>query len=78
MRILAHLLSFQLAEIVNLQQEFAVVFSPLTGWTNLIKHHTETSSGVVVRSKPYRLPKHKKKVVRDELEAMLEMGVIEE
>ncbi len=29
-------------------------------------------------SRPYRLPEHKKKVVQSELEAMLEMGVIEE
>ncbi len=34
--------------------------------------------GMVVRSRPYRLPEHKKKVVQSELEAMLEMGVIEE
>ncbi len=33
---------------------------------------------LVVRSRPYRLPEHKKKVVQSELEAMLEMGVIEE
>ncbi len=33
---------------------------------------------MVVRSRPYRLPEHKKKVVQSELEAMLEMGVIEE
>ncbi len=33
---------------------------------------------MVVRSRPYRLPEHKKKVVQAELEAMLEMGVIEE
>ncbi len=32
-----------------------------------------------MRSRPYRLPEHtKKKVVQSELEAMLEMGVIEE
>ncbi len=45
---------------------------------NLIQHHIETEPGVVVRSRPYRLPEHKKKVVQSELEAMLEMGVIEE
>ncbi len=33
---------------------------------------------MVVRSRPYRLPEHRKKVVQSELEAMLEMGVIEE
>ncbi len=29
--------------------------------TNLIQHHIETELGVVVRSRPYRLPEHKKK-----------------
>ncbi len=54
------------------------MFSPLPGRTNLIQHHIETEPGIVVRSRLYRLPEHKKKVVQSELEAMLEMGVIEE
>ncbi len=54
------------------------MFSPLPGRTNLIQHHIETEPGVVVRSRPYRLPEHKKKGVQSELEALLEMGVIEE
>ncbi len=48
----------------------------MPGRTNLIEHHIETSPAVVVRSRAYRLPEHKKKVVCEELEAMLEMGVI--
>lgn len=54
------------------------MLSPLPGRTNLIEHHTETYSEVVVRSRPYRFPEYKKKIVRDELEVMLEMGVIAE
>ncbi len=54
------------------------MFSPLPGRTNLIQHHIETEPGVVVCSRPYHLPEHKKKVVQSELEAMLEMRVIEE
>ncbi|XDV17968.1 hypothetical protein PO909_023756 [Leuciscus waleckii] len=50
----------------------------MPGRTDLIQHHVETEPGVVVRSRPYRLPEHKKKVVQSELEAMLDMGVIEE
>ncbi len=37
------------------------MFSPRPGRTNLIQHHIETEPGVVVRSRPYRLPEHKKK-----------------
>ncbi len=73
-----HLSPSQLTDVVRLQKEFADVFSPLPGRTNLIQHHIETEPGIVVRSRPYRLPEHKKKVVQSELEAMLEMGVIEE
>ncbi len=73
-----HLSPSQLTDVAKLQAEFADVFSPLPGRTNLIQHHIETEPGLVVRSRPYRLPEHKKKVVQTELEAMLEMGVIEE
>ncbi len=73
-----HLSPSQLTDVARLQTEFADVFSPLPGRTNLIQHHIETEPGVVVRSRPYWLPEHKKKVVHLELEAMLEMGVIEE
>ncbi|TKS64962.1 Retrovirus-related Pol polyprotein from transposon 412 [Collichthys lucidus] len=48
------------------------------GRTSLIQHHVETHPGVTVRSRPYRLPEHKRKVIQAELEAMLKMGVIEE
>uniref|UniRef100_A0A8C1SK78 Gypsy retrotransposon integrase-like protein 1 n=1 Tax=Cyprinus carpio TaxID=7962 RepID=A0A8C1SK78_CYPCA len=73
-----HLSPSQLTDIGRLQVEFADVFSPLPGRTDLIQHHIETEPGVVVRTRPYRLPEHKKKVVQTELEAMLRMGVIEE
>ncbi len=73
-----HLSPSQLTDVARLQKEFADVFSPRPGRTNLIQHHIETEPGMVVRSRLYRLPEHKKKVVQSELEAMLEMGVIEE
>lgn len=56
-----HLLPAQLPDIQRLQQEFADVFSPLPVRTNLIQHHIETKPIVVVRTRPYRLPEHKKK-----------------
>ncbi len=73
-----HLSPRQLTDVAKLQAEFADVFSPLPGRTDLIHYHIKTIPGEVARSRPYRLPEHKKKVVRDELEAMLELGVIEE
>ncbi len=73
-----HLSPSQFIDVAKAQAEFADVFSPLPGRTNLIQHHIEMEPGMVVRSRPYRLPEHRKKVVQSELEAMLEMGVIEE
>lgn len=60
-----------------LQGEFSDVFSPLISCTKLIEHHTETT-GVVVHNHTYCLPEHKKKVVQEEVMAMLDMEVIKE
>ena len=56
----------------------ADVFSPLPGRTSLIHHHIETTPGVLVRTRPYRMPEHKNKLVQAKIRAMLELGVIEE
>lgn len=61
-----HLSPSQFTDIARLQVEFADVFSPLPGRTDLIQHHIETDPGVVIRGRPYRLPEHKKKVVQTE------------
>ncbi len=73
-----HLSPRQLTDLAQLQVAFADVFSPLPGRTNLVQHHIETLPGEVERSRPYRLPEHKKNVVQEELKAMLNLGVIEE
>ncbi len=73
-----HLSPLQLTDLAQLQADFADVFSPLPGRTDLVQHHIETLPGEVARSRPYRLPEHKKKVVQEELKAMLDLGVIEE
>ncbi len=73
-----HLSPRQLTDLARLQADFADVFSPLPGRTDLVQHHIETLPGEVARSRPYRLPEHKKNVVREELKAMLNLGVIEE
>ncbi len=73
-----HLSPLLLTDVAKLQTDFADVFSPLPGRTDLIQHHIEMIPRELARSCPYRLPEHKKKVVQDELKAMLELGVIEE
>ncbi len=44
-----HLSLSQLADVAKLQAEFADVFPPLPGRTNLIQHHIETEPGVLIR-----------------------------
>ncbi|XP_060776904.1 uncharacterized protein LOC132886358 [Neoarius graeffei] len=73
-----HLSPPQRAQDIRLQEEFSNVFSPFQCCTKLIQHHINSPPGVVVHSLPYWLPKHKKNVVWDELQAMLKMGGIEE
>ncbi len=73
-----HLSPRQLTDLAQLQADFADVFSPLPGRTDLVQHHIETLPREVARSRPYRLPEHKKNVVQEELKAMLDLGVIEE
>ncbi len=68
----------QLTDLAQVQADFSDVFSPLPGRTDLMQHHIEALPGEVARSRPYRLPEHKKNVVREELKAMLDLGVIEE
>lgn len=50
----------QLADVARLQAEFADVFLPLPGQTNIIQYHIETEPVVVVCSWPYHLPEYKK------------------
>ena len=66
----------QRADVALLQQRFADVFSHLPGRTSLVHHRIETPLGLTVRSRPYRLPEHERKIVGTELQAIL--GVIEE
>ena len=74
----SHLYPSQRTDLAYLQKRFADVFSPLPGRTHLINHRIETTPGVSVRTRPYRLPEHKRKLVQAEIKAMLELGVIEE
>ncbi|XP_061833116.2 uncharacterized protein [Nerophis lumbriciformis] len=70
-----HLTPSQRADVATLPQRFADVFSPMPGHTNLTQHHIETSPGVTVKSRPYRLPEHKRKVVGEELKGVLDVPI---
>jgi len=69
-----HVTLGQRTKVAELQQRFADVFSHLPGRTVVIELRIETPPVSVC---PYRLPEQKRKIVNEELKAMLEMGVIE-
>lgn len=46
--------------------------------TSLIEHHFEIHPGAIVGSQPYRLPEHRRQIVRRGLAEIMKMGVLEE
>ena len=52
----SHLSPSQRTDLAYLQKRFTDVFSPLPGRTHLINHHVETTLGVPIRTRPYRMP----------------------
>ena len=53
-------------------------FSELPGRTHVITHDIDTVPGKIVRQRPYRIPAARRQAIRDEVENMLKLGVIEE
>jgi len=59
--------------------EFGVVFSDVPGRTTLGVHHIELKPDTKsIRCAPYRLNQEKANVLRDELDNLLDQGIIEE
>lgn len=54
------------------------VFSKKPGHTTLIEHHIRTRPGETVQKRPYRIPEAQREAVKQEVEAMLRMRVVEE
>ena len=53
------------------------MFSGKPGKTTLTEHHIETGSSCPIRLLSYRLPQAYRKAVKDELDEMLDNGIIE-
>ena len=67
----------QLKEIKELLGRYRRTFSSKPGKTNLTEHTIDTEDIRPIRLPAYRLPQAYRKVVKDELDEMLEHGVIE-
>ena len=64
-------------EIKELLCEFSDVFSSNPGLTDLVEHKVELECDRPIRCKPYPVPFALQDVVEQEIEQMLEMGIIE-
>ena len=58
-------------------KEFQDVFSDSPGSTHLVKHKLSLTTDEPVRSKPYPLPYAVREALKDEIDLMLQLGVIE-
>ena len=67
----------QKCETQILLQEFSDVFSDVPAMTDYIEHDIELNSHVPIKLKPYPLPFASEQIVKDEVDNMLKMGVVE-
>ena len=67
----------KLREARKLVEQYQDIFSDVPSVTNLLKHKIVLNSSVPVRAKPYTVPLHLIKQLDQELDSMLEAGIIE-
>ena len=67
----------QLIEAQDLVYEYRDIFSDVPDTTNLAEHKIELTTAEPTRQKPYPLPYATRQKVREEVEKMLEAGIIE-
>ena len=66
----------QQQQLHGLMEEFPAIFSETPGRTKLTEHHIHVGDAAPIRQKPYRIPYSQREVVKQELEDMMEAGVI--
>ncbi|XP_060071934.1 uncharacterized protein LOC132551808 [Ylistrum balloti] len=67
----------EVTEVKSLLDEFSDVLSDVPGRTHLLAHEIRTTTNEPVRAKNYPIPYNMKDTIREEVEKMLKMGVIE-
>ena len=68
----------QRQEVRELLGRYNDRFSELPGHTTVLRHDIITEPGKVVRQRPYRVPEARRQAIKEEVEKMLRLGVIEE
>ncbi|KAL2095752.1 hypothetical protein ACEWY4_007900 [Coilia grayii] len=76
-KFLGHLTLHQQTEVVALIKEFPLLFRDAPGRTNIAVHDVETGDAVPIKQHPYRLPPAKLRMMQEELDYMLHIGVVE-
>lgn len=67
----------QLETVKTLCESFSDVLTDLPGATNLVEHKIDVTTTEPVRVKQYPLPFHSEKTIKEEVEKMLQLKVIE-
>ncbi len=72
-----HLSAAQKKEFQHLVGQFSDVFSPLPGRTHVLQHDVRTPPRTMVRQRPYRVPEARRHAIKEEVQEMLRLGVME-
>ena len=70
------LTEYQRLQVRNLLREYSDVFSGNPNLTNVAMHKIDTGDSQPIRCSPYRIPQKLEEEVNNEIEKMLEMGII--
>ena len=68
----------QRQETLDLLKTYSDIFTERPGTTHLVEHKIETTNSEPVRVRPYGLPYATRNIIQEEIDSMLESGVIEE
>ncbi|XP_061110533.1 uncharacterized protein LOC133136803 [Conger conger] len=75
--VLAHLAPEQAAQLLQVFQEARSLFATSPGQTTLVEHVVRLKDERPIRQRPYRIPQQLVDKLRQEVEEMLKLGVIE-
>ncbi len=67
----------QVNDLTKILEAHSAVFSDVPGRTHLVEHEIRTNSDTPIRQRAYRTPHALKDKVREEIENMLRLGIIE-
>ena len=67
----------QHSQLVDLLEQYSDIFTDVPKVTNLLHHSISLTTTDSIRSKPYPVPLSMKGIVKDEVDKMLRLGVIE-